>query len=243
MGSEGLRDIRIAAFGAHAGDMEITAGALLMKYSLSGANTMTIHALKPSGKWARPPDLSVEEYAQRRYDQAFQVGKLLGTQVKFLGYTEGEPFENEDMLSKVCDLIDDFEPDIVLTHWKGSYHPDHILTFLNVTEGINRSKSKGLAKGKPPHKIGGFFFPENWEDPQGFQQDVYVDVSDHLDAYVQAISLYDFTDGKYSGFDYIGYYRSLARLRGIEARCKYAEVFMIPNEWAAKRQVGDFLPL
>jgi len=238
-----LRDIRIAAFGAHAGDMEITAGALLMKYSHHGASTMTIHALRPSGKWAKPPNLTVEQYAQQRYDQAFQVGKLLGTQIRFMGYKEGEPFESEDMISKVCGVLADFEPDIVLTHWKGSYHPDHILTFLNVNEGINRAKNNASTKGKPSPRVRGFFFPENWEDPQGFQHDIYVDVSDQLEAYIDAISLYDFTDGKYSGFDYIGYYRALARLRGIEARCKYAQVFMIPNEWATRRQVGEFLPL
>jgi len=243
MSSQAGGRIRIAAFGAHAGDMEITAGGAILKYAAGGGKVLIAHALEPSGKWARPPHLTVEQYSEQRYNQAFEVGKALGVEVKFLGYKEGQPFDIEEMKLRVCDIIREFKPDIVLTHWKGSYHPDHVLTFLNVMEGINYAQSEELKRNEPSHRLKGLFFPENWEDPQGFQPDFYLDIGDQFETYLNAIRIYDFTSGVYSGFNYIDYYASLCRLRGMEAGYKYAQAFMVPNEWAARRQKGEFLPM
>jgi len=234
----------VVAIGAHAGDMEIAAGGLLAKHAERGDKVIIAHALKPSGTWARPPGLSTEEHSEQRTSQAFEVGKALGAySVIFLGYREGVPFDYEEMRLKVGDLIREAKPDLVLTHWKGSYHPDHVMTYLNVTEGISYAQSPSFKGRTGPHKPSAVFHPENWEDPQGFVPEIYVDIGSTFKRYIDAISIYDFTSGKYSGFNYIEYYSSLCRIRGIEGGFERAEAFMSPNDWAVKRQRCQFLPL
>jgi len=234
----------VLALGAHAGDMEITAGGLIAKYVERGDRVILVHALKPSGAWARPPNLTVEEYSAQRTNQAFEVGKALGVEkVIFLGYKEGVPVDYEEMRLKICDLVRELRPDLVLTHWKGSYHSDHIMTHLNVTEGLAYAQSDSVRGKESPHKVSAVFHPENWEDPQGFIPEAYVDISGTFERYIEAISMYDFTDGKYSGFNYIDYYSSLSRIRGMEAKFDRAEAFMAPDDWAAKRQHFQFLLL
>ena len=234
----------VVAFGAHAGDMEITAGGTIAKYAERGDRVVIVHALKPSGMWARPPGLTAEEYSEKRTGQALEVGKALGVEkVIFLGYKEGIPVDHEEMRLKVCDLVRELRPDLVLTHWKGSYHSDHIMTHLNVTEGLVYAQSDSVKRRDNSHKVRAVFYPENWEDPEGFTPEVYVDISNAFRRYVDAISIYDFTNGKYSGFNYIEYYSSLCRVRGIEAGFERAEAFMSPNDWAVKRQRLQFLPI
>jgi len=234
----------VVAFGAHAGDMEITAGGVIAKYAERGDRVVIVHALKPSGTWARPPGLTAEEYSEKRTGQAFEVGKALGVEkVIFLGYKEGQPVDHEEMRFKVCDLVREYKPDLVLTHWKGSYHSDHIMTHLNVTEGLVYAQSDSVRRKEDPHKVRGVFHPENWEDPQGFVPEAYVDVSGTFKRYIDAIAIYDFTSGKYSGFNYIDYYSSLCRIRGLEGKFERAEAFMTPDDWAAKRPRLQLLPL
>ena len=231
------------AIGAHAGDMEITAGGVIAKYADGGGEVMVVHALKPSGLWARPPGLTAEQYSMKRQEQALEVGRALGARrVEFLGYTEGVPFDHEEMRLRICDLVRNLRPDVVFTHWKGSYHSDHITTYLNATEGIAYARSESVRREAGPHKPKALYFPENWEDPQGFVPEVYVDISGTFKRYIEAISIYDFTSGKYSGFNYIDYYSSLCRIRGIESGFERAETFMAPNEWAERRQRLQFLP-
>jgi LmbE family N-acetylglucosaminyl deacetylase len=234
----------ILAIGAHAGDMEITAGGLIAKYAERGDRVVLVHALRPSGAWARPPNLTVEEYSAQRTKQAFEVGEALGVEkVIFLGYKEGIPVDHEEMRLEICDLVRELRPDLVLTHWKGSYHSDHIMTHLNVTEGLAYAQSDSVRRKESPHKVRAVFHPENWEDPQGFVPEAYVDTSRTFKRCIEAISMYDFTSGKYSGFNYIDYYSSLSRIRGMEAKFDRAEAFMAPDDWAAKRQHFQFLPL
>ena len=234
----------VLAFGAHAGDMEITAGGVIAKYAERGDRVVIVHALKPSGMWARPPGLTAEEYSEKRTGQALEVGKALGVEkVIFLGYKEGIPVDHEEMRLKVCDLAREFKPDLVLTHWKGSYHSDHIMTHLNVTEGLVCAQSDSVKRKENPHKVRAVFYPENWEDPQGFIPEAYVDIGGTFKRYIDAISVYDFTSGKYSGFNYIDYYSSLSRIRGLEGKFDRAEAFMAPDDWAANRQRFQLLPL
>jgi len=234
----------VVAFGAHAGDMEITTGGVIAKYTERGDRVVLVHALKPSGMWACPPDLTAEEYSAQRTEQALEVGKALGVEkVIFLGYKEGIPVDHEEMRLKICDLVRELRPDLVLTHWKGSYHSDHIMAHLNVTEGLVYAQSDSVKRKESPYKVHAVFHPENWEDPQGFVPETYVDISGTFKRYIDAISLYDFTSGKYSGFNYIDYYSSLSRIRGLEAKFDRAEAFMAPDDWAAKRQRFQLLPL
>ncbi len=226
--------IKIVAFSAHTGDVEITAGGTILRNAEEGGRCLILHVFKPSGKWARPPGLSPEEYAEIRVKQALEASRKLNAEVVFLGCVEGVPYDAEEVKLKMYRSLLEFKPDAVLMHWKGSYHPDHLACHLLAIQAFERFTGEQRAEGKHSRPVE-LYYPENWEDPQGFQPEVYVDVSNVFEKYLDVITTYDFTSGKYSGFNYVDYYSCLRRVRGLEVGFQYAEAFMTFGDWGVKR--------
>jgi len=226
--------IKILAFSAHTGDIEITAGGTILKNAKEGGRCLILHMFKPSGKWARPPGISIEEYAETRFNQALEASRKLNAEVNFLGCVEGAPYDSEDVKLKMYRALLEFKPDVVLMHWKGSYHPDHLACHLLAIQAFERF-TREQGEGDEQSRLVGLYYPENWEDPQGFQPEVYIDVSSVFEEYVDVIKTYDFTSGRYSGFNYVDYYSCLKRIRGLEVGFQYAEAFMTFGDWGIKR--------
>ena len=226
--------VKILAFSAHTGDVEITAGGTILKNAEEGGRCFILHMFKPSGKWARPPGFSVEEYAETRVKQALEAARKLNAEVGFLGCVEDVPYDAEEVKLKMYRSLSEFKPDVVLMHWKGSYHPDHLACHLLAIQAFERFIGEQKAEGKSS-RLAELYYPENWEDPQGFQPEVYVDVSSVFEKYVDLIKTYDFTSGKYSGFNYVDYYSCLKRIRGLEVGFQYAEAFMRFGDWGVNR--------
>ncbi|MEM2930386.1 MAG: PIG-L family deacetylase [Thermoproteota archaeon] len=226
--------IKILAFSAHTGDVEITAGGTILRNAEEGGRCLILHMFKPSGKWARPPGLSVEEYAETRVKQALEAARKLDAEVVFLGCVEGVPYDAEEVKLKMYRSLLEFKPDAVLMHWKGSYHPDHLACHLLAIQAFERFTGEQRMEGKHGGPLE-LYYPENWEDPQGFQPEVYVDVSSVFEKYLDVIKTYDFTSGKYSGFNYVDYYSCLKRVRGLEVGFQYSEAFMTFGDWGIKR--------
>jgi hypothetical protein len=70
---------------------------------------------------------------------------------------------------------------------------------------------------------------------------VYVDISEVFEEYRKAIEVHEFASGKFWGFNYVDYYTSLARIRGIEVRTRYAQALMPDKSWASYRVKVDLL--
>lgn len=231
-------ELHIMAIGAHAGDMELTAGGIMAKYAQEGGRITFVH-LTPGEKGH--PKLSSQQYAEQKIKEGEQVAKILNAEVRFLPYKDAELPVSEEVKYAICDIIRELKPDIILTHWRGSIHKDHTSTYYNVIDGIFYAELPAIKRKFPAHSIRGLYFSENWEDPQGYDPTLYLDITKGYQTWVEAISQYAFARGEVSGFPYIEYYKSLAVVRGAESGFKYAEAFMIP-EIARKRRL-QFFPL
>ncbi len=229
-------ELHIMAIGAHAGDMELTAGGIMAKYAQEGGRITFVH-LTPGEKGH--PKLSSQKYAEQKIKEGKQAAKILNAEVRFLPYEDGELLVSEEVKYAICDIIRELKPDIILTHWKGSIHKDHIDTYYNVIDGIFYAGLPAIKRKFPAHYIRGLYFPENWEDPQDYKPTLYLDITKSYQTWIEAISQYAFARGEVSGFLYIEYYKSLAVVRGVELGFKYAEAFMIP-EMARKRRLQFF---
>lgn len=235
------KPIRLAFFGAHPADVEITAGGVIAKYVREG-HTVTMVYLTRGEKGVGPRD-SEEEYARRTVQETLEIGKALGASVRFLDYKDGELLLSDEVKFAVCDLIRELRPDIVVTHWKGSYHRDHVNTFHNVLGGIFFAELGAIRRKSSEHKVKSVYFAENWEDPVGFQPEVYVDISEVFEDWIEAMKKRALFRGEagFVGFPYIDYYSSLAKIRGAQSGFRYAQAFMIPE--TARRQFLQHLPL
>lgn len=230
--------LHIIAIGAHAGDMELTAGGIMAKYAQEGGRITFVH-LTPGEKGH--PKLSSQKYAEQKIKEGKQAAKILGAEVRFLPYKDGELPVSEEVKYTICDIIRELKPDIILAHWKGSIHKDHINTYHNVIDGIFYAGLPAIKRKFPAHSSKGLYFSENWEDPQDYKPTLYLDITKSYQTWIEAISQYAFARGEVSGFPYIEYYKSLAVVRGAELGLKYAETFMVP-EIATKRGL-QFFPL
>lgn len=218
---------RVLAIGGHAADMEFSAGATIAKYAAAGAEPVLLH-LTPGE--AGHPRLSREEYARQKIDEARRAAKVLGGEARFLPYPDAELPRNDEVAYAIADVIREVRPDVLLTHWRGSFHSDHVNTYYNTMRALFFAGLPAIKRAHPAHRPATILFPENWEDMDDFEPDLYLDVEDVYDRWIEAASQYELFSGSVSGFRYRDYYEALTITRGCLAGFKRAVALMRPRE-------------
>ena len=231
------RQHHIMVVGAHCGDAEVMAGGIVAKYTRNGHKASIVHLTAgEKGHRTLPP----EEYAEQKRREAQAAAEVLGADVYFLPYKDAELPVNDEVIYQLADLIRQVKPTIILTHWKESIHKDHTNTSLIAEDARFYAALPAIKRELPAHGAWGFFYCENWEDPYGYEPDIYVDISDVFDVYVEAMQQYELFRGGISSFRYIDYYKALAVMRGCLANCQYAQTLMRPR--GANVQKGPAIP-
>lgn len=228
---------KIMVVGAHAGDAEIMAGALVAKYTQAGHEAVLVH-LTPGEKGHRtmPP----EEYAKQKIEEGHKAAEVLGAKAIFLPYKDAELPVNDEVKYRLADVIRAEKPTIMVTHWKGSIHKDHENTYYIVQDAIFYAALPAIKRELSAHGCYTQFFAENWEDPYDFEVDTYVDITDVYEQWIAAAEQYELFRGSISSFRYMDYYKALAVMRGCLAGCQYAVGLMRPK--GAKVHKGAHLP-
>lgn len=226
----------ILAIGAHVGDVEITAGLLLAKYAAAGHRATALHMT--AGEKGNPR-MDAGEYRKQRIQEANAAAEKLGlADCIILDHPDGELHANESAIHEMCDLVRRLKPDIVLTHWRGSFHRDHRATYEIVMEGGFLAALPGIERQEPAHLIRGLYYLENWEDVEDYHPDLWVDVSDAFDTWVEACECHQLLRGEVA-FNYLHYYKGLAAQRGCEVGVRYAVTVSLPPI-SRKRKVNFF---
>jgi len=227
----------ILAIGAHAGDIELTAGEVLLAQHDRGDRIVLLHMTLGEGG---NPRLSPEAYGAQKRREAEAVASAMGAEVIFAPYRDGEVPNTEEARRYVADVIRQVKPTLVITHWKNSIHPDHSNTHAVVEDAVLLASLDGVKLASPPHRGVRLWYAENWEDAEQFSPYLYVDVSAQMDKWRQLVSSYAFVRGGISTFAYLDYYGGLATVRGAEAHRGKAEAFDIDP--LGKRRVLDAVP-
>ncbi|MBP3191679.1 PIG-L deacetylase family protein [Natronogracilivirga saccharolytica] len=228
----------ILAIGAHAGDMEVSCGAVLAKHAKMGNRVIMLHlTLGERGH----PEMSPDAYADQKKQEAENAAEILGSEVIFGPYSDAEIPDNDEARNYVSEIIRKTKPTHVITHWKNSIHKDHSATHSIVTDAVLLASLEGIESDHPRHRgVRGIYFTENWEDMEGFEPYIFVDVSGSFQLWKEAVAEYEFIVGDISTFPYFEYYSSLATVRGALARSDYAVTFDIDP--FGKRQTLDYFP-
>lgn len=228
----------ILAIGAHAGDVELTSGAVLAKQHRLGDRVVILHLTLGEGG---NPGVSPGQYGRQKQKEAFRAAEIIGAEVLFGPYRDGELPDDEDTRRYVADVIRMVRPTHIITHWKSSPHKDHVVTHAVVTDAVLLASLEGVVTDHPAYRgVRGIYFAENWEDTEGFEPYLYVDVSESLETWREAVTAYEFVRGGISNFPYLDYYTALSTVRGAEAREKHAVAFDV-QPWGKKR-ILDALP-
>ena len=226
----------ILAIGAHAGDMEVSCGAVLRLHARRGDRVVLYHLTLGEGG---NPSLSPSEYGAQKKREAEAIAKAMGAEVLFGPYSDGEIPDTEEARRLVADVIRQVAPTHIITHWRSSIHPDHAKTHKIVNDAVLLASLEGVVTDHPRHRgVKGIYFTENWEDPEGFSPYFYVDVSEVFEEWQTWVVTYQFIKGGISQFPYFDYYSALARVRGAEAWTRYAVAFTV-DPFERKRIVKE----
>jgi len=228
----------ILAIGAHAADMELTAGAVLAHQKKLGDRVVILEMTLGE---AGDPHLSPEEYAIQKRREAEAAAKDLGAELIIAPYRDAMLPNDEEARRYVAGVIRRVKPTSILTHWKNSFHKDHRNTHAIVEDAVLMAGLAAVKTGEPPYSgVRGVYYPENWEDAEGFEPYIYIDVSDVFDQWKKAIREFEMVRGGISPFDYFDFYTSLERMRGALAGKKYAVALDVDE--ADKKVVRESLP-
>ena len=223
----------IMVVGAHAHDAEVMGGAAVLKHVDDGWRAVIVH-MTLGEKGHRT--LSPEEYAAIKTAEAQEAARRLSAACVILPYRDGELPVSEEAQWQIADAIREHRPDVLLTHWKGSFHADHRNTHTNVMSSLFFAGLPAFTRAYPAHSPSRVYFAENWEDIEGFVPDLYLDVADVWERYLEAMRAYSLFRGEVSSFAYEQWYRGAGEMRGAEAGFRRAIALMKPESVYSRRR-------
>lgn len=215
---------KVMAIAAHPGDGLFTMGAVLaQQVERGGAGVLLSLSM---GEKGAPKNIPVQQYGEMQRTATQKATRLLGADAIFLDYPDAEiPFNDESSL-RVGDVIREQKPDVVVTHWSGSWHKDHQNCHLIVRDAVFYAGLETLERKLPAHAASKVFYADNWEDSTNFVPDTYLSIETVYDKWLQACDFYPMWRGQTGFFRYNDYYGSLAVMRGCLAGFKYAVALM-----------------
>jgi LmbE family N-acetylglucosaminyl deacetylase len=221
------------AIAAHPGDGLFTMGPVLaQQVDRGGAAVLLSLSL---GERGAPKNIPVQQYGEMQRTATQKAARLLGVDAVFLAYPDGEiPFSEESAL-RICDAIREHKPNVVVTHWSGSWHKDHQNCHMIVRDANFFAGLETLARTRAAHSVSKVFYAENWEDATNFVPDIYIDIEPVYERWLQACDFYPMWRGQTGFFRYNDYYSSLSVMRGCVSGFKHAVALMADENQRVQR--------
>ncbi|MEI2277056.1 PIG-L deacetylase family protein [Paenarthrobacter ilicis] len=192
---------RVLAIGAHPDDLELACGATLAKLADAGHEVRTM--VMSSGSEGGNSTVRVAEAASG--------SEFMGAAaVEVHDFTDTSLSEHAlEMVQAIEAIMEDFQPDVVMTHSRHDYHQDH-LAVHSATMRAARQHSSILCFESP-------------SSTRQFDPSVFVDIAGYVDVKVHAVAMHRDQKGKpYMTAERV---RSLAAFRGSQVKTTYAEGF------------------
>jgi LmbE family N-acetylglucosaminyl deacetylase len=232
MGGDAMPAGKLMVVGAHAGDAENMAGAAVLKHTRAGHLAIIVHmTLGEAGHPTLPPEV----YAEQRKGEIHASAALLGAGAVCLGYADGLLPADDQVKLRLCDVIREERPSVIITHWRGSLHKDHTATYEIVRDAIFYAALPAIRRALPAHRVLVLHFAESWEDMDGWRADLYLDVSSVWEDYLKALRAHELMRGGVSSFRYLEYYDALGTTRGcLGGFAKAVALMLPPGSWVRK---------
>lgn len=231
--SQGGRPGKIMAIAAHPGDGMFTMGAALaQQIEHGGAGVLLSLSL---GEKGAPKSTPVQQYGEMQRTATQKATQLLKAEAVFLSYSDAEIPFNEESSLQVCDVIREHRPEVLVTHWSGSWHKDHQNCHLIVRDAVFYAGLETLVRKHPSHMVSKVLFADNWEDATSFVPDTYLDIEGVYEKWMQACDFYPMWRGQTGFFRYNDYYSSLSVMRGCLSGFKHAVALMSDPSQRAQR--------
>lgn len=215
---------------AHPDDEVLACGGTVAKLSEQGYKVFTL--ILGEGVTARQeqrnPELVAQELASLR-NAALKANTRIGVISEYLrlcGLPDNR-FDTVPLLDIVREIervIKEVEPTIIFTHCQNDLNIDHQITHRAVLTAT---------RPQPDHCVKEIYACEvlsstEWMYPQGFQPNLYAVLSEnHVFAKIEALKCYSSEIRSYPHPRSIEGVECLAKWRGLQVGCNYAETFQV----------------
>lgn len=183
---------------AHPDDAELSFGGTILKSIKNGCEVKVL--VMTNGELAVENISSKRKNKKIRYTEQMNASKYGNFMVEFLGLKDGYVINSLKIRKKLIKRILKYRPDIIFTHAKNDYHPDHRYTGILVEDTLVLSSvSKYIKKLKPLNYNPIVLFAFNkFKKPNEFSNDVIVNISDE---YEEKIKLAYFHKSQFKSFN------------------------------------------
>ncbi len=170
--------MNILAIGAHGDDIEVQCGGTIAKAAARGDKVFMCVVTDGRGR----PKGDPEQIAEVRRKESQASADIIGAELVWMGIPDGGLKPTEEYTAQFVNVIREAQPDIIITHPKDDYHPDHRYTHEMVLDAVQLARVRNyphsdLAPYRQPCPIafmdgvlGLSFIPEEWVDITDFYE-------------------------------------------------------------------------
>jgi len=204
--------MKILAIGAHLDDIELACGGTLARAIKKGH---VVKMLVMSDSSYNNFDGKILRTKEEAYSEGKLAAKKIGVNdLEILNFpTKDVPYDSSSV-EAIDEVISNFKPDFIITHWIYDTHQAHKNTGLATITAARYQNNILMYEPFPPS--GRSYAP--------FRPQVYIDISDTINDKVLSMKEHRSQYKKY-GENWVEAIQGRARMRGFESDCKYAEVF------------------
>jgi len=240
--------MNLLVFSAHSADFCSRAGGVIAKHAQRGDKVRVVslsygERSESGGLYGNGQDYSLQEIRDIRHAEATQAAEILGAEIRFLDWGDLSFEYSIENVHKLAQEVRDFRPDQVLTHHgPDPVSIDHDTTWHLTMRATQVAGAPGIElRGAPTRRPEVLLYEATvpLTEVEGFNPDVYVDITDVWDTKLAALRAF----GKAQGF-LEPWYTDVAKRRAFQAQrlCRnsgivYAEAFGRATPW-----VGAYLP-
>ncbi len=180
--------MHLLAIVAHPDDADIFCGGTLAKHADRGDTVTIAHMTR--GEYGGFGETTESEVAATRETEAENAGAELNADaVSFLGFADGRITHTYENRVRIVNAIRQYDPDLILTHFRDDLHPDHKATARLVTDAYYMASIELFESEYDPCD------PENvlffGKPTSSFEPSLFVDISEYTDQKRRAIEQHE----------------------------------------------------
>ena len=210
--------MNVMAIGAHPDDIEFGCGGTLINHKDNGDVVIYV-CMTDTQSVDKTTDKIIRSHQQLK-DETQCAADVLGVdEIHYLPFKDlSVPFSLESV-SELEKLIKEYEIDTIYTHWSGDSNQDHIATFKTTMAAARYVPNVYCYEQIP--------IPRHTDNPMRINS--YRDISKTFHLKIEAAECHksQFKKYKKAGFDVTENLTTLAKFRGIQANCQFAEGFQV----------------
>ncbi len=177
---------RVIAFGAHPDDAELKAAGVASLWADEGASVKFVAMTNGDiGHF----EMAGGPLAQRRRDEVQECAEIMGITTEVLNIHDGELMPTLENRRTVARLIREWQADIVMSHRRYDYHPDHRYTGELVEDAAVIVAAAFFDPYSPRVEQNPIIlhYSDGFEKPYPFQPDLVVGIDDAIERKLDCI--------------------------------------------------------